>query len=80
MSGAPSLASQVSTLTQQVENLTQTMNAHKTAHENLTASVNTLVETWNQANGILRFIKWLSVVAAAVTTIFVGFKTYVTHH
>ena len=69
----------LATLTSEVSNLTKTWDEHKKAHKELTEAVQKLVTTWDQANGVLRFIKWISVVAAACAAIWVAFKGNFVH-
>lgn len=48
--------------------------ALRTEVEHLTEQVSGLVEAWNTATGVVKFIKWLAGVATAVGVVVTAFK------
>lgn len=44
--------------------------------QNLTIAVNALTETWNQAKGVLSFIKWILGIAGGLTVFFAFMKDH----
>ena len=73
------IVTEVALLTQQVSNLTTSVEDYQKKQADLIKAVSTLNDTWNQASGALNLIKWLVSAMAVLTALIAAVKAFAVH-